>query len=72
MLFRSAGIPSIPFGGVKNSGYGRIHGVEGLMEFTFAKSIIKPIFNLPLAITSFNRSIFTDKLIGKLAKIIHR
>src|SRR3954471_6381433 len=29
-----AGIPSLPFGGVGDSGFGRIHGVDGLREFT--------------------------------------
>jgi succinate-semialdehyde dehydrogenase/glutarate-semialdehyde dehydrogenase len=31
--------PSMPFGGVKNSGYGREHGGFGMMEFINIKAV---------------------------------
>jgi acyl-CoA reductase-like NAD-dependent aldehyde dehydrogenase len=49
-------VPSLPFGGSGDSGFGRIHGADGLREFTRPKSItrqrMKPLLNL----TSFSRS----------------
>jgi acyl-CoA reductase-like NAD-dependent aldehyde dehydrogenase len=34
------GIPSLPFGGIKESGFGRMHGEEGLMEMVSVKSVV--------------------------------
>ena len=39
-----AGMPALPFGGVGDSGFGRIHGEDGLREFTRAKAITRQRF----------------------------
>ncbi|MBX7159631.1 MAG: aldehyde dehydrogenase family protein [Acidimicrobiia bacterium] len=33
-------ITELPFGGIKESGFGRVHGVEGLLEFARPKSVV--------------------------------
>jgi hypothetical protein len=60
----------VPFGGVKDSGSGRIHGPEGILEFTYPRTVVRARFQLPLAITSFKRSYFSDKLIVRAIKIL--
>jgi aldehyde dehydrogenase (NAD+) len=58
-----AAIASVPFGGVKDSGYGRIHGPEGLLEFTYPRTVVRTIFNIPIVFTTFGRKNFADKII---------
>jgi acyl-CoA reductase-like NAD-dependent aldehyde dehydrogenase len=40
------GLPSLPFGGVGESGFGRSHGVEGLEEVTRSRSVVVDRFGL--------------------------
>lgn len=66
-----AAVASVPFGGVKDSGYGRIHGPEGLLEFTYARTIVRARFQIPLSFTSFRRSAFADRIIVGVIKLLH-
>ncbi len=36
-----AAVPSLPFGGVGDSGFGRIHGADGLREFAWPRAVTK-------------------------------
>jgi acyl-CoA reductase-like NAD-dependent aldehyde dehydrogenase len=65
--FTFAAIPTVPFGGAKESGYGRIHGPEGLFEFTYPRTLVRTRFEIPLRATSFKRSHAQEKLIAKLS-----
>jgi len=49
-------VPALPFGGVGESGFGRIHGADGLREFTRAKSIASQWMKPPANLTSFGRT----------------
>ena len=66
-----AAIASVPFGGVKDSGYGSIHGPEGLLEFTYPRTVVRARFQIPIAFTSFKRTKGNDKLIVALTRLIN-
>nr|WP_278259836.1 aldehyde dehydrogenase family protein [Nocardioides convexus] len=51
-----AGIPTLPFGGVGDSGFGRIHGPDGLREFTYPHAIARQRFKPAIALTTFRRT----------------
>jgi len=42
-----ASIPALPFGGLGKSGYGRIHGAEGLREFSVTKAVASKRYAVP-------------------------
>jgi acyl-CoA reductase-like NAD-dependent aldehyde dehydrogenase len=64
-----AGVAALPFGGVGDSGFGRIHGDDGLREFSRAKSIARARFAPLVPILSFDRTAKTDALLGKLIRL---
>jgi aldehyde dehydrogenase (NAD+) len=68
--FAFAAIASVPFGGVKDSGSGRVHGPEGLLEYTFARTVVRTRFHLPLKLLSFKRRPREDALVIKLTKLL--
>ena len=70
-VFLFAAVASVPFGGVKDSGYGRIHGAEGLLEYTYARTVVKTRFNIPLRFTTFKRTRFSEKILTTLIKRLH-
>jgi len=70
-VFLFAAVPSVPFGGYKDSGYGRIHGAEGLLEYTYARTVVKTRFKIPLKFTSFGRTKLSEKILTTLIKRLY-
>lgn len=66
-----AGVPSLPFGGVGDSGFGRIHGPDGLKEFTYAHAITRQRMKPLLALTTFQRTEKAEEQLAKLITILH-
>jgi aldehyde dehydrogenase (NAD+) len=64
-------VPGLPFGGVGESGFGRIHGPDGLREFTRAKAVTSQRFALPIPLTSFARPENATARVAKLMGILH-
>ncbi|MFC9894047.1 aldehyde dehydrogenase family protein [Nocardia sp. NPDC127579] len=67
-----AAIPGLPFGGVGDSGIGRIHGEPGLREFARPHSIAVQRFTIPgMALLSYSRTDSTMNLLRKLVPFLH-
>ena len=66
-----AAISELPFGGVGESGFGRIHGSVGLLEFSVAKSIAVQRFATPLNLLTIQRSQKDMKTARSILKFIH-
>jgi aldehyde dehydrogenase (NAD+) len=50
------GMPSVPFGGVGNSGFGRSHGDDGLRELTYPKATVRKRFGMGKDMQAFPRT----------------
>jgi acyl-CoA reductase-like NAD-dependent aldehyde dehydrogenase len=65
------GIPALPFGGVGDSGFGRIHGEDGLREFTRPQAVARRRFALPGALTSFRRRAWVTRALRGVVRLRH-
>ena len=66
-----ASVPALPFGGVGDSGFGRIHGEDGLKEFTRAKAITRQRYPLPVNLMSFGRPASATDAVARVMGMIH-
>jgi acyl-CoA reductase-like NAD-dependent aldehyde dehydrogenase len=66
-----AAVPALPFGGMGDSGFGRIHGADGLREFSRAQSVAWRRFPAPLALMTFDRDPAVLARAVRLFKIRH-
>jgi acyl-CoA reductase-like NAD-dependent aldehyde dehydrogenase len=62
-----AAVPALPFGGSGDSGFGRIHGADGLREFTRAQSVTRQRFRPLLRPMTFARG---GRTVRKLLRLV--
>lgn len=67
-----AAVPALPFGGSQDSGFGRLHGEEGLRSFTAVQSTTVQRFTPPIALTSFEVPQATRERAVRIARALHR
>jgi acyl-CoA reductase-like NAD-dependent aldehyde dehydrogenase len=61
-------VPELPFGGVRDSGFGRIHGADGLREFAWPRSVTSVRFPPPLRVTTFKHPRYAGVLVKKMVR----
>jgi aldehyde dehydrogenase (NAD+) len=64
-----AAVPALPFGGSGDSGFGRIHGEDGLREFARAQAVTRQRFRMPLRPMSFARGSRTVRRLVRLVRL---
>jgi acyl-CoA reductase-like NAD-dependent aldehyde dehydrogenase len=66
-----AAVPGLPFGGVGDSGFGRIHGDDGLRELARAKATTSTRFRLPVDLMSFDRPEGAVRAVRAITRLRH-
>jgi acyl-CoA reductase-like NAD-dependent aldehyde dehydrogenase len=61
-----AAVPGLPWGGSKDSGFGRIHGPDGLREFARSRAITSQRLPNPLRLSTFEQS---RNAVGRLKQV---
>ncbi|MEV7436530.1 aldehyde dehydrogenase family protein [Streptomyces griseoviridis] len=67
-----AAVPALPFGGSGDSGFGRVHGAEGLLSFTAPQSVTVRRFAAPVDLTSFRTPAAAKARAVALVRGLHR
>lgn len=67
-----AGVAALPLGGLGESGFGRIHGPEGLKEFTRTRAVATQRYAIPgMNLLSFDRPALMVRLLPRLIRWLH-
>ncbi|WP_158843380.1 aldehyde dehydrogenase family protein [Saccharothrix deserti] len=66
-----ASVPGLPFGGVGASGFGRVHGEDGLREFTYAHSVTRKRFSALLNPMTYDRGSRTIRHVLRLVRVLY-
>lgn len=66
-----AAVPSLPFGGVGDSGFGRIHGADGLREFSRTKAITRRRFRPVIQVLTFNRPAWAVRALLRIVRVLY-
>jgi aldehyde dehydrogenase (NAD+) len=64
-----AAVPSLPFGGVGESGFGRVHGADGLREFARAKAVTRRRFRPAVQVLTFARPAWAIRLLLRIVRV---
>ena len=66
-----AAVPSLPFGGVGDSGFGRVHGADGLREFARAKAVTRRRFSPVVQTLTFARPAWAIRLLMRIVRVLY-
>src|SRR5918998_383015 len=64
-----AAVPSLPFGGGGGSGFGRIHGADGLREFPRAKAVTRRLFRPTVPVLTFARPVWAIRVLLWIVRV---